>query len=290
VGEIETLMDASQRSAPRQRAPESARPSENRMGPRPARDRAHVRGEPADAAALARAAEAYRLAERSFVWCSDCVSEPDLRLSVDLYERARRLALAADVADASATPPCASAAELRSHALQLRLEVAALLRTRRGRHTARALQLGLALTLLLAVALHARIADALGVGEVSRGAMWWASSSDANSLDGGTLAPASAPFFFHTRHEDRPWLEIDLGRDTHVRRAIVENRSDCCQSRAAPLVLEASLDHKHWQPLAEQSASFDTWRVSFPRQAAHYVRLRALRRTSLHLKSVTLRD
>lgn len=292
MGEIERLEDLGQRSRTHKHAPELVRPSENRTGPRAAQP---------DVDLLARAADVFRLAERSFIWCSDCVSEPDLRLSIDLYERARRLALAPHIQDdvlnldtRSTLLAGSSGATLRSHALQLRREVAALLHPPRGlpvrRQTARALQLGLALTLLLVAALHDRIADGLALGEVSQGAMWWASSSYANSLDGGTLGRPDAPYFFHTRQEDRPWLELDLGRDTHVRRAIVVNRSDCCQSRAAPLLLEVSLDHRRWLPVARQPASFDTWRVSFPRQPAHYVRLRALRRTSLHLRSVTLRD
>lgn len=93
---------------------------------------------------------------------------------------------------------------------------------------------------------------------------------------------------FHTTEEDSPWLEIDLGAPTAFHRVYVTNRSDCCAERAVPLVIEASDDREAWRPLAGRAEPFQTWKASFERQTARYVRLRVERRSILHLDGVSI--
>jgi hypothetical protein len=94
---------------------------------------------------------------------------------------------------------------------------------------------------------------------------------------------------FHTREEDHPWFEIDLGSPTTFSRVDVENRSDCCADRAIPLIVQVSSDRHTWKEVARRTDSFATWHAKFEAQTARYVRLEAQRRTFLHLDSVEVR-
>jgi len=94
---------------------------------------------------------------------------------------------------------------------------------------------------------------------------------------------------FHTENEDNPWVEIDLGAPTKVSRVEVVNRGDCCGDRAAPLVAEVSNDRASWTQVARRNEPFGTWHASFPARVARYLRLRAPRRTVLHLQAIAVR-
>jgi hypothetical protein len=94
--------------------------------------------------------------------------------------------------------------------------------------------------------------------------------------------------FFHTQEEVNPWIEFDLGVPTAFSSIRVLNRGDCCTDRAVPLVLEASDDAKTWTTLARRDEPFDRWRRRFSPTKARYVRLRAGKRTMLHLREVSL--
>lgn len=96
----------------------------------------------------------------------------------------------------------------------------------------------------------------------------------------------SLDFFFHTAEQDNPWVVIDLGRLQRISSVEVENRRDCCKERAVPLVLEVSSDGKQFQPILQQAESFSTWTAEFAPLDARWVRLRAQRRTYLHLARV----
>jgi hypothetical protein len=134
------------------------------------------------------------------------------------------------------------------------------------------------------------VGDWLRIGDVGNGRRWTASSAYQAYPDRGRLGLFSAPFFFHTDLESSPSLEIDLGRDVALRRAVVSNRLDCCRERALPLVLEISRDHLAWKPLAERRRPFQRWRVQLSSQRARWVRLRVNRRSMLHLQAVLLRS
>lgn len=102
-------------------------------------------------------------------------------------------------------------------------------------------------------------------------------------------ASAKTDIFFHTLEEQEPWVEIDLKAPTGFAVVDVTNRSDCCPDRAVPLVIEVSNDQEKWREVARRTDTFAEWRAKFKPQKARYVRLRALRRTLLHLEKVAVR-
>ena len=139
---------------------------------------------------------------------------------------------------------------------------------------------GFAVGALLAVVL-----TLVGVGirlvvprDLAAGQPWRASSVMAG-------APP-AKVLFQTTEEASPWFEIDLGSARRVTSLYVKNRSDCCQERAVPLVVEISFDRSNWQVVARTDSPFLVWEPSFPVVITRYVRLHSLHRTSLHFEQV----
>ena len=111
-----------------------------------------------------------------------------------------------------------------------------------------------------------------------------------SSIQPGCAADENcAKLMFHTAHEAEPWVVIDLGSIERVRLIEVDNRVDCCQDRAVPLVAEISTDRKTWKQMARRDTDFTSWTVEFPRTKARFVRLRAPRATMLHLANVIVR-
>lgn len=132
---------------------------------------------------------------------------------------------------------------------------------------------------------------ALTPKDLAKGKPWRASSAwptfnpDTHTCDGETTY-----ILFHTKEEESPWYEVDLGEVKTVARVDVRNRSDGgLKDRAIPLVAEISLDAKSWKEVAKKTNSFDTWIATFAPVQARYVRLRATRRTFLHLERVSVR-
>jgi hypothetical protein len=116
----------------------------------------------------------------------------------------------------------------------------------------------------------------------------WRASSDGHP---GCPSPQqscaqSAGFFFHTAEEDQPWLEIDLGSPQTFSAVRVKNRTDCCRDRATPLIVEVSDNRQDWKTVATRPSSLTSWKAEFDSVQARYVRLRAARRTMLHLSEV----
>jgi hypothetical protein len=103
---------------------------------------------------------------------------------------------------------------------------------------------------------------------------------------------AETRFFFCTNEQDNPWIEFDLGKGGSVSRLKVKNRVDCpsCADRAVPLVVEVSTDHKEWKEVARRTQTFEEWQATFPKEKARWVRLRALKRTFLHLQQVRISE
>ena len=126
--------------------------------------------------------------------------------------------------------------------------------------------------------------------DLAEGKSWRASSAlDVCKPKEHYCASARTDIFFCTLEEASPWVEIDLGKRTDFSRIDVTNRSDCCGERAAPLVAEVSDDQNSWREVARRKDSFSEWSTKFAPQKARYVRLRALRRTILHLEKVAVR-
>jgi hypothetical protein len=154
----------------------------------------------------------------------------------------------------------------------------------------RLVRLGAALLLVLSVVLVFATDLAVSFRDLAAGKTYRASSGLGS---GGCKSPAqSCPespfFFFHTADEDKPWVEIDLGKVTEFSELIVKNRSDCCADRAVPLIAEVSTKRSRWKTVARVDTTFDEWNPSFAPVEARYVRLRATRKTLLHLERVRI--
>jgi hypothetical protein len=126
--------------------------------------------------------------------------------------------------------------------------------------------------------------------DLAAGKPWRASSIfEACKPQEHYCASAHSDIFFHTLEEQDPWVEIDLRAPTSFAVVDVTNRSDCCPERAIPLVVEVSNDQQQWHEVARRVDPFSQWHAKFKPQKARYVRLRALRRTLLHLEKVAVR-
>lgn len=141
--------------------------------------------------------------------------------------------------------------------------------------------------LIIASLVNSGVQVALRPKNLAEGKPWRTSSAALTCVPaehncGGT----KTDILFHTQEEESPWFELDLGAATSISAATVRNRTDCCQDRAIPLVLEVSDDTTTWREVARRDAPFVTWSVEFTTQTARYVRARALRRTILHLDGV----
>ena len=149
------------------------------------------------------------------------------------------------------------------------------------------------LTLLIVALVVAAVAEYQRLTlkpDLAAGKPWRASSSlDTCKPQEHYCASAHTDIFFCTTDEQNPWVEIDLGKPTAFSSLEITNRSDCCGERATPLAAEVSLDQKKWHEVARRHDSFSTWSPKFKQQNARYVRLRALRRTILHLEKVAVR-
>ena len=148
------------------------------------------------------------------------------------------------------------------------------------------LRVGLVALALVVVAIAGRavaLGPNLAASKPFRVSSWlpgWASCAANDACKG---------LMFHTETEDNPWVEIDLGAPRKVTRVEVINRGDCCADRAVPLVAEVSNDRASWTEVARRNEPFGSWNATFPARVARYVRLRAPRRTVLHLMAIAVR-
>ena len=109
-------------------------------------------------------------------------------------------------------------------------------------------------------------------------------SPQSRVVDGNATSLA-----FHTDEEESPWWEVDLETDRPIREVDVTNRGDGFGDRAIPLVIELSRDHTEWSEVGRRTTTFAQWDQNVGGQLARYVRLRALKRTWLHLEGVAVR-
>jgi hypothetical protein len=125
--------------------------------------------------------------------------------------------------------------------------------------------------------------------DLALGKPWRASTQEFQCHPENTeCGGAHSAIFFHTREEDSPWVEIDLGSPQSIARVSVSNREDCCGERAVPLVVEVGDDQKQWKQVARAQDQFRDWEASFDAVKARYVRLRVDRRSTLHLVRVSV--
>lgn len=125
------------------------------------------------------------------------------------------------------------------------------------------------------------------------GAHWRSSSGDlgwgTSGIGRSGARGVGANLFFCTHQQSNPWVEFDLGRVAPVSRVVINNRSDCCQDRAAPLVIEVRDDHGNWHEIARRDDTFASWDKTFLfSHRARFVRLRVARDSIFHLASVEI--
>lgn len=146
------------------------------------------------------------------------------------------------------------------------------------------------LSILLLVAVLAGVHYATLEPNLALGKPWRASSVWAECHpEKRTCGPLRTRIFFHTKEDESPWVEFDLGVPTQISEVFVKNRSDGGPDRAVPLVVEVSNDAQSFRQVARREDTFRTWTASFEPATARYVRLRVDRRSYFHLDKVEIR-
>lgn len=137
----------------------------------------------------------------------------------------------------------------------------------------------LMLGLLALVGLAPTVWRTLRDRDLTVGAVWHASSTWMNPLDGTVsrhrIYESLPNLFFHTNEQAEPYLDIDLGTVRDIDRVVVVNRHDCCYERARGLKLLLSRDGESFSAVAQRDprSIFRRWDVSVSRTRARYVRL-----------------
>jgi hypothetical protein len=91
---------------------------------------------------------------------------------------------------------------------------------------------------------------------------------------------------FHTNKEDSPSVVFDMGVAKTVTFIELANRHDCCEDRALPLAVDVSPDGKEWKEVFRRTEPFSEFRQKIGPVYVRAVRVRALRKTWLHLERV----
>ncbi|HEX3854127.1 MAG TPA: discoidin domain-containing protein, partial [Polyangiaceae bacterium] len=92
---------------------------------------------------------------------------------------------------------------------------------------------------------------------------------------------------FHTPMRPNTSVTIDLGTVQPISEVIVYNRTDCCEERLPPLILELSSDDKHYETVAQRNETFQRWDEHLPAPTkCRYVRLVHPRDDFFHLSEV----
>ena len=93
----------------------------------------------------------------------------------------------------------------------------------------------------------------------------------------------------HTRHQESPWITIDLGRPRDIGSIRVYNRADGAEDEQLPLELAVSNDNTSFEVVARRDAMFTQafpWRIRFEGAPVRYVRFQVPRLTTLCLSEV----
>ena len=123
--------------------------------------------------------------------------------------------------------------------------------------------------------------------DLGKGAAWYTSSTHAQCHpEKSECGGAKSDILFHTSQDQDPWFEYDFATPVAFSSLEIRNRSECCQERAIPLVVEVSNDNKVFREVARRTDPFLTWSPKFPTERARYLRLRVLQNTFFHLEYV----
>jgi len=123
--------------------------------------------------------------------------------------------------------------------------------------------------------------------DLAAGRPWLASDADPGYPSSGAGPSTDGPALFHTSGLDRPWVEIDLGREHVITGVRVENRKDCCQERALPLNFEV-FDGQDWRLVVQRRTTFSTWTCDFAPVRARRVRLLRPGQGNFHLRRISV--
>jgi hypothetical protein len=78
----------------------------------------------------------------------------------------------------------------------------------------------------------------------------------------------------HSNRENKPWLTVDLQGVYSIKQVVVYNRTDCCEERVVPLIIEVSTNNRDFTQVTRRDAEFHTWAAKFTPVQTRYVRLR----------------
>ncbi len=148
------------------------------------------------------------------------------------------------------------------------------------------------LTVWTLITYRHRIALAFGPPNLARGKLVIASSHldykpPPSALTNGVL---ESEYGLHTKEEEEPWAEIDLGQPTRVGSIHVYNREDGFQDQQLPLEVSLSVDGSSYKVVALREKMFTQalyWRLNLTdKPLVRYIRLRVKKKTFLCLSEV----
>jgi hypothetical protein len=123
--------------------------------------------------------------------------------------------------------------------------------------------------------------------DLAAGQPWTASSSEHGFPSSGQGPSTEGLTLFHTKFENRPWIEIDLGGEHIISGFSVGNRTECCKERALPLNFEI-FDGRGWRLIAQRRTPFSTWHCDIDMVRAQRVRILRPGDTFLHLQRISV--
>jgi len=144
-----------------------------------------------------------------------------------------------------------------------------------------------ALLVALACAVSSNLRHRLFPEDLAAGKPWTVTDSEPDMPSRGNGPSTDGSHFFHTRHVDSPFVEIDLGAMHTLRSVRIDNRADCCQERTLPLNVEI-FDGTRWQLIAQRRAAFSVWRYDVDPVRARLVRVRRPGANFFHLKRISI--
>jgi hypothetical protein len=121
-----------------------------------------------------------------------------------------------------------------------------------------------------------------------------ATSSQEDGRPGGDAlvnGKLESEYGVHTKHQESPWVTIDLGRAREIGSIRVYNRADGFQEEQLPLELSVSNDNTNFTVIARRDTMFTQafpWRIRVDGEAARYVRFQVPKNTALCLSEVEI--
>jgi F5/8 type C domain len=106
---------------------------------------------------------------------------------------------------------------------------------------------------------------------------------------GRSPGSSASKLLFHTGEDASPWVEYDFGTPTTIKEITIQNRSDCCDENAIPLVVEVGNNQSDWRVVASRKNMFSRVTLTFEPVETRYVRVRTMRPSHLHLEAVEAR-